>query len=198
VPRGWLVDRPDNPDDLLRFDSRLIGAAMLVGVTVAATVAGRAAWGVAGAFFEGAGYAFANIISIIVAAACFGEGVKRVGLAKPIGDLIAAEPNLLLPLAGALSLGFALLCGSGMATTQTLFGFFADSALRLGVDPAHVGAVVSLAAAAGRTMSPVAAVTLMCAALTRTDPVDLFKRVAGPLVLGVLAVVVAAMALPRF
>src|SRR5216683_5824018 len=39
VPKGWLVD-VDNPEDLLHFDSRLIGAAMLVGVVLAALVGG--------------------------------------------------------------------------------------------------------------------------------------------------------------
>jgi DcuC family C4-dicarboxylate transporter len=63
----------------------------------------------------------------------------------------------------------------------------------------QVGAVVSLSAAAGRTMSPVAAVTLMCAALTGTDPLALVRRVALPLLAGILAVLLgsAVLALPR-
>ena len=45
----------------------------------------------------------------------------------------------------------------------------------------RVGAVVSIAAAAGRTMSPVAAVVFMCASLTGSDPLVIARRVAGPL-----------------
>jgi DcuC family C4-dicarboxylate transporter len=191
IPREWLVDPPETSAGL--FDSRLIGAAMLVGAAAAALTAGRSALKAAGAFFEGAGYGFTHIISLIVTASCFGEGIRQTGLARLIGDLIEAHPPLLLPAGGALPLGFAVLCGSGMATTQSLFGFFAGPALRLGIDPAHVGAVVSLGAAAGRTMSPVAAVTLMCAALTGTSPLQLARRVALPLLLGVTAVVAAAM-----
>lgn len=194
LPRGWLVEKPDNPAELLRFDSRLIGAAMLAGSAVATLAAWRAAGGVATAFFEGAGYAFTHIISLIVTAACFGEGVESVGLAEAIGRLIVAEPGLLFPLAGLLPWGFAVLSGSGMASTQSLFGFFAESAVRLHTDPAHVGAVVSLTAAAGRTMSPVAAVTLMCATMTGTSPVEIVKRVAPPLILGAAAVVLVALA----
>jgi DcuC family C4-dicarboxylate transporter len=197
VPAEWLVEPPRQPGgDATQaglFDSRLIGAAMLVGVVAAALAAWRSALTVAGAFFEGAGYGFANIISLIVTASCFGEGVRQVGLAALVGELVEANPPLLLPAGGLLPCGFAVLCGSGMASTQSLFGFFAGPALSLGIDPAHVGAVVSLGAAAGRTMSPVAAVTLMCAALTRTSPFDLVKRVAVPLLAGVAAVVVAAM-----
>jgi DcuC family C4-dicarboxylate transporter len=79
-----------------------------------------------------------------------------------------------------------------MASTQSLFPFFAEPALRLGIDPALVGAVVSLASAAGRTMSPVAAVTLMTATLTGTNPLELARRVALPLLAGTTAVVLAA------
>jgi DcuC family C4-dicarboxylate transporter len=79
-----------------------------------------------------------------------------------------------------------------MAATQSLFGVFVEPARSLALDPVHVGAVVSIAAAAGRTMSPVAAVTLMCASMTENDPLALAKRVAGPLALGVLAVVLVA------
>jgi DcuC family C4-dicarboxylate transporter len=63
----------------------------------------------------------------------------------------------------------------------------------LGVDPVLVGAVVSLSAAAGRTMSPVAAVVLMCATLTETSAGELVRRVALPLAAGVLALLLAAL-----
>lgn len=174
------------------FDSRLIGSAMLIGVLAAALAVRRKALGIAGAFFDGAGYGFTHIISLIVTASCFGAGVEAIGLADLLGHLIERVPWLLIPTAGGVPCGFAALCGSGMASTQSLFKFFAEPALRLGIDPALIGAVVSIAAAAGRTLSPVAAVTLMCATLTGTNPLELARRVALPLLLGVAAVVVAA------
>jgi C4-dicarboxylate transporter, DcuC family len=189
VPRHWLVGEQDAG----RFNSRLIGAAMLVGAAVATVLTPQTAPGAARAFFDGAGYAFTHIISLIVVANCFGEGVRMTGLAAHLGRLIDAFPTFLMPLAGFLPLGFAVLCGSGMASTQSLFGFFVGPARALGVDPVAVGAVVSLGAAAGRTMSPVAAVTLMCADLTRTDPVALSRRVAVPLLAGVSVVVAVRM-----
>src|SRR5262249_25488392 len=137
---------------------------------VAALTDRKAALGTLGAFFEGAGYALTHIISLIVAAACFGEGVKAIGLDRVVAAVIAAFPHLLLPSAGLLPLGFGVISGSGMAATQSLYGFFAGPSAALGVAPAHVGAVVALGAAAGRTMSVVAAVTLMCASLTETSP----------------------------
>jgi DcuC family C4-dicarboxylate transporter len=195
VPRDWLVGSGSGPEAGSRFESRLIGAAMLLGAAVAALTAWRHSSAAARAFCEGAGWAFANIITVIVAATCFGAGVKQIGLADVTGDVLRVAPGLLLPLAGLLPFAFALLCGSGMASTQSLFGFFAAPALLLAVDPAHVGAVVSLAAAAGRTVSPVAAVVLLSATLTKTGPVDLVKRVSVPVLLGVAAMVLAAMIL---
>ncbi len=192
IPRTWLVEQTKDGTPLGSYESRLIGAAMLAGAVVAAVVVRSKALETARAFFDGAGYAFTHIISLIVTAACFGEGIKQIGLAALLGGAIESQPALLFPTAGLMALSFGLLSGSGMAATQSLFGFFVEPALRLNTDPAHVGAVVSLAAAAGRTMSPVAAVTLMCAALTKTEPVDLMKRVAGPLLVGVAAVVLAA------
>jgi DcuC family C4-dicarboxylate transporter len=192
LPPEWLLGDRYKKDEEIHFDSRLIGAAMLVGVVVAAVSALEKAPGVARAFFDGAGYAFTNIISLIVIASCLGEGVKLIGLARLIGELIGEVPGLLFPFAGSLPLGFAWVCGSGMASTQSLFGFFAQPALDLDIDPAHVGAVVSIASAAGRTMSPVAAVTLMCASMTQTSPIELVKRVALPLLVAIVLTVLAA------
>jgi DcuC family C4-dicarboxylate transporter len=192
VPREWLVMDPANKAELKRFESRLVGAAMLVGVVAATLLNRKTTRDVARVFFEGGGYAFTHIISLIVIAGCLVEGVKLIELDKVLGRVIADWPGLLLPTASGLPFGLAWLCGSGFATTEGLFRFFAGPALDQGIDPIHVGAVVSIAAAAGRTLSPVAAVTLMCATLTRTDPVDLIKRLAVPLVVSLAAVGIVA------
>jgi DcuC family C4-dicarboxylate transporter len=193
VPKEWLT----TTEDVKRFDSRLIGAAMLIGVVAAAAVTPRAALGTARAFFEGAGYAFSNIISLIVAANCFGKGVEGIGVKEVLGQLIGGRPGLLLPAAALLPLGFAVVCGSGMATTQALFAFFVDPARAAGTDPLLVGAVVAVVASAGRTMSPVAAIVLMSASMTGCDPLVLVRRVIVPLLCGVTAVVGLAALLAR-
>jgi DcuC family C4-dicarboxylate transporter len=206
VLREWLVSPPAfapapgqeaAAEAALRasFDSRLIGAAMLVGTVLAGLTAPRRAGATVRAFFEGTGFALARIISLIVVAVCFGKGVEHSGLAARLGRLIEAAPGLLLPAAAALPLAFGWACGSGMASTQSLFTFFVPPAAAVGVDPLLVGAVVSLSAAAGRTMSPVAAVVLMCAALTETQPLELVRRVALPVAAGVLAMLLTALAI---
>jgi DcuC family C4-dicarboxylate transporter len=186
VPREWLASTQTE------FDSRLIGAAMLVGTVAAALVGWRSVPSTAKTFFEGAGYGFTHIISVIVAANCFGKAVELIGVARVLGEVIGSHPAWLLPIAGGLSLAFAVLCGSGMATTQSLYGFFAEPALRALIHPAHVGAVVAIAASAGRTMSPVAAITLYCSLATGTQPFELVRRVAVPLLAAVVVMVTAA------
>jgi C4-dicarboxylate transporter, DcuC family len=197
VPPDWLVDAPERKGltPALRglFDCRLIGAAMLVGVLVAALSTPQSSLQVAGAFFEGAGYGFTHIVSLIVTATCFGEAVRLIGLAAVLGEVIERAPVILMPAAGMLPLAFGVLCGSGMASTQSLFGFFAQPALQLDTDPYLVGAIVALASAAGRTMSPFSAVTLMSATMTKTTALQLSARVALPLLAAVVAEVIAAM-----
>jgi DcuC family C4-dicarboxylate transporter len=176
-----------------QFETRLIGVAMLLGAGVAVLTEPREIAHVAEAFFQGAGYGFANIVSLIVTANCFGESLKLIGIDKVLGSHIGGSPNALLGIAGVASFGFAFLSGSGMATAQSLFGFFAKPALQMNIDPAHVGAVVSIAAAAGRTASPVSAVTLMTAKLTDTKPFELVRLVLPPLLVAVAVMILASM-----
>lgn len=197
VPVEWLVDVKHfsgNEAQLLSsFDCRLIGAAMLIGVAAAALTDRKQIHRTALTFFEGVGFAFAQIISLIVAASCFGEAVKLIGLANLLGQALETWPSLLAPAAVGLPTAFALLCGSGMATTQSLFGFFVEPARHLHYDPLRLGAMVSLASAAGRTISPVAAVTLMCAALAEVNPFQLVRRLLIPVLAGLFALLAANM-----
>jgi DcuC family C4-dicarboxylate transporter len=190
---SWIAEPPYLGRHTKNYDTRLIGFAMLLGVAAAAVVVPNKVRGVPSAFFEGAGYGYAHIVSLIVVANCFGQAIREIGIAATIGNVIQSWPGLLMPTAGLLPLSFATLCGSGMATTQSLFNFFAEPALLLDTDPTHVGAVVSIASAAGRTMSPVAAVTLMCARMTDTTPLQLSKQVAVPLLISVAVVIIIAM-----
>jgi DcuC family C4-dicarboxylate transporter len=206
VPQDWLaVASKEHPLPEKMAGSRLIGLAMMLGVAVAAAVVPRKSGGCMRAFFEGAGYGYAQIISLIVIANCFGKGIEISGLARGLKALIQNNPGVLVPLAGFVPLAFAFVSGSGMASTQSLYGFFFEATAgppaevvgNLTEAQTHeanrVGAMVGLGSAAGRTLSPVAAVTLMCAKLTDTKPADLSKRVAAPLLLGLAAVVVLRM-----
>ena len=185
----WVVAVDPSGKPSPYYSSRLIGLAMLIGTLAAAVAGPRQAKGCMKAYFEGAGYGFTNIVSLIVTATCFGKGIEAMKLADHLGDLIAAYPGLLHPLAGFVPMAFGWVSGSGMASTQSLYGFFYEPTLALEQDPKAVGAMVSVGAAVGRTMSPVAAVVLMCASLTGAKPIDLVLRVCGPLLFGLTVAV---------
>jgi DcuC family C4-dicarboxylate transporter len=189
VPDRWVILAQAEGQRHPAYNSRLIGLTMLMGVLVAAVVTPNRARDCVKQFFEGAGYGFTNIVSLIVTANCFGKAIESAGLAQVLGQLIAETPQLMLPLATVIPLAFATVSGSGMASTQSLYGSFYGPAVALGLDPVSVGALVSLGSAAGRTMSPVAAVALMCATLTGTNSFTLARRVAIPLLLGIMLVV---------
>jgi DcuC family C4-dicarboxylate transporter len=192
IPDEWVILPKDGKRDSA-YNTRLIGLAMLVGVLIAAIVSPGRSRDCIMQFFEGAGYGFTHIISLIVTATCFGKAIESAGLAELLGQWIVASPQLMQPFAALIPLTFAAVCGSGMASTQSLYGFFHDPAVALGLDPASVGAMVSLGSAAGRTMSPVSAVALMSATLTGTNPFTLAKRVAIPLLAGIITVILLRM-----
>lgn len=195
VPERYLVPAPEAPAFAIggpaftmakkhpAYETRLIGLAMLFGVAMVALSSPKTTWQLPKAFFEGAGYAFTEVVSLIVVASCFGKAIEIVGLAKLLTGVIIAVPDLLLPAAGIMPWAFATLSGSGMASTQALFAFFVPPAQESGVNPVEIGATVSVASALGRTMSPVAAVALMCGKLTGVDPFTLMKRVAPSLLI---------------
>ncbi len=187
VPRDWLTSAKDRET----FDSRLIGVAMLMGAVAAAATTPASFGRSTAIFFEGAGYGFTHIIGLIVAASCFGEGIKFLSWHQGIGHFVEKYPVALIPAAVVIPLLFALISGSGMAATQSLFDFYVAPILATNADPFRIGAFVAVGAAAGRTMSPVAAVVLMSAQLTSTEPFRVAQRVALPLLVGLLTLVLA-------
>ena len=73
----------------------------------------------------------------------------------------------------------AFVAGTGIAPAVAIMEFFVPAAGSLGLDPIRLGAVTSLAAHFGRTMSPAAAVVMMSARLSgaprsvgEPDPLD--------------------------
>jgi DcuC family C4-dicarboxylate transporter len=187
IPRHWLVVEGQGGS----FGTRLIGASMLFGTALAALASPRKAPDAAKVFFEGAGLALTRIVSVIVSAQCFGKGIEQLHLDDPIRELILVRPDLVWSLSAGVTLAFAALCGSGMAATQSLYGFYINSEMSLGL-MLRVGAVTSIAAAAGRTMTPVAAVVLTSAELTDSKPLAIARRVAVPLLVATTVTVLVA------
>ncbi|WP_165243791.1 C4-dicarboxylate transporter DcuC [Paludisphaera soli] len=172
-------------------------SAMLVGVSLAWAAAPRSGSRLAHEFFEGAGYAYTHVISLIVAASTFAEGVRRSGLIQVLVRLLADRPGLAPAASALLPWGLGVVSGSGIAPAVAIMEFFVPAAEQLGLDPVRIGTLAALGAHFGRTMSPAAAVVAMCARLADQPGTSLIRRVVAPLLVG-LAVMIAVSVLRIF
>jgi DcuC family C4-dicarboxylate transporter len=192
IPPEWLATTKEIQASANVTEYRTIGLAMLIGLLVVVIV--TAIFGerktlsrVGYEFFSGAGYAYTEVISLIVVAKCFATSANAVGFGALL-EFIATHVGEFFSVAAVLgTAAFAWLSGSGIAATTGLFPLFAESSQQHRIDPFSLGSVVVLASAAGRTASPMAAASLMSANLTGTDSWQLSRRVFLPLCAGLLA-----------
>jgi DcuC family C4-dicarboxylate transporter len=165
-----------------------IGAAMLIGVALAALSTPRSVPKVASAFFEGAGFAYAHIISIIAAATLFAEGVRINGLIEKMTIHLKDAPAAVTVASLVIPWVMACVTGTAVGTAPLVINILLPIAI--GTSPggaavgARIGGLNAIAAQYGRTSSPVAPVVIMCATLSRSRPLELALRVFLPLLAG--------------
>lgn len=176
-----------------------IAMAMLLGVLCAGLTSWRQAPRVAPAFFEGAGFAFAHVITVIAAARMFAAAVEANGLIKLMTPHLQNAPLTLTAASIAIPWLMACVTGTAVGTAPAVIKILlpiamganpgSDAALASGL---RIGSVNAIAAQFGRTSSVVAPVTIICATLARSRPIDLVKRVAPPLLAGGIVLFIAA------
>jgi DcuC family C4-dicarboxylate transporter len=167
--------------------------AMLIGVAAAVLATPNAAGDVASAFFEGAGYAYTHVISLIVAASVFAEGVKLSGLIEVLMKAAASSPGFVTLLSVFLPWSLAVASGTGIAPAVSVMEFFVPATEAMGLDPVRLGTLSAMGAHFGRTMSPAAAVVAISARLSGTGPRELVRLVSVPLLGGGIVLVLAAL-----
>ncbi|APW59661.1 C4-dicarboxylate transporter DcuC [Paludisphaera borealis] len=165
-------------------------AAMLIGVALAGAIVPASIRGLAASFFEGAGYAYTHVISLIVAASTFAEGVRQSGLIELMVQALANWPTLAVVATTVIPWSLGVVSGSGIAPAVAIMDFLVPAADGLGLDPVRLGTLAALGAHFGRTMSPAAAVVAMCSRLADERPSELIRHVAFPLLFG-MAVMIA-------
>ncbi len=140
-------------------------------------------------FFQGMGFAFSKVISIILAAACFIGGLKALGVIASLAGLLTSSHAVAAILSPAVTWGIAVLGGSGTAASvafsQSMLPTLAQIDVLQAVDMGVAGAI---GANVGRTMSPVAAVVLFTSALTDVSIPELVKTSAKAMIAALLAV----------
>ncbi len=165
-----VMCRPlSNP--LHRFPEHVtILAAMLIGVVAAGLTSPSQMGKLTRVFFDGMAFAYGQIISITVSATLFAEGIKVNGLIQSMVGRLAARPGPALLASLLLPGGLAALSGSGAGAAISMIHALIPGAPAMHLDPVQTGALIAVAAQLGRTMSPVAAVTILCATLAIATP----------------------------
>jgi len=166
--------------------------AMLIGVAAAAMSSIKTAGGLAAAFFEGAGYAYHHVISLIVVASTFAEAIRLSGLIELLIQAIVSWPVLAMVVATIAPWGLAVVSGTGIAPAVAVMEFFIPAAGSMGLEPVQLGTLAALGAHFGRTMSPAAAVVMVASRLSQSSARELIREVAIPLFVGGAVLLAAA------
>jgi DcuC family C4-dicarboxylate transporter len=168
-------------------------AAMLIGVVAAGLTSLAKSGGISAAFFEGAGYAYTHVISLIVVASTFAAAIERSGLIEVMLRALAPWPPLAIVVATAAPWSLAVVSGTGIAPAVAIMEFFVPVARTMGIDPIRLGTLTAMGAHFGRTMSPAAAVVMVSSSLSEARASDLIRRVAVPLLTGGTVLVTAVL-----
>lgn len=165
-----------------------VATAMLLGCIFAMIVSLVNPGEISNSFFKGVGSAYADIIGLIIAAAIFAEGLKASGLVGEFIELLK-NSNEFARWGGTIGpFLMAVITGSGEAAAYAFNGAVTPHAKDIGFEVVDLGMAAALAAALGRTMSPVAGVVIVCAGLANISPVELVKRTAPGMIIAVLFV----------
>lgn len=160
--------------------------AMLTGTVLALIVTMSNPQEVTKKFFAGMGDAYGSVIGLIIAAAVFTQGMQLVGLTGSLIDIMKGSESI-AKIAGAFGpFIIAILCGSGDAAALAFNGAITPHAANFGMTIMDLGSLAQMAGAIGRSMSPVAGAAIICAQLANVSPIELSKRNAIPMLLGVI------------
>ncbi|HEX3355468.1 MAG TPA: C4-dicarboxylate transporter DcuC [Tepidisphaeraceae bacterium] len=176
-----------------------IAAAMLIGVVCAALTAPHRINQTAAAFFEGAGFAYAHVISVIAAAMTFAASIQVNGLIDIMAKSVQHAPTMVIFASVVVPWLMAAITGTAVGSAPAVIAILLPVAMGT-VDPrratdhgVRIGGVSAITAQFGRTMSPVAPVVIVCATLAHSRPATLVKRILIPLIAGGAVLFLAAL-----
>ncbi len=137
------------------------------------------------AFFEGMGFGFTHVISLIITASCLIAGMEAAGLVSLLVGAVSGFGILAKCLSGAIPMALGVLSGSGtapsVAFSKAVLPSLSAVDLTASID---VGLLGAIGATFGRTMSPVAAVVIFTSTLVGCTPLQIVKRTGPALLIG--------------
>lgn len=146
--------------------------AMIIGALLGFLVHRRAPQDLTKEFFNGLGSAYANIIGIIIAAGVFTFGMQCIGLTGALIETMKNSQDIAKYAACFGPTLLAVLSGSGDAASLAFNGAVTPHAPLFGMEIVDLGSLATLSSVIGRTMSPVAGGTIICATLAGVNPID--------------------------
>ncbi|MGL5920184.1 MAG: C4-dicarboxylate transporter DcuC, partial [Bacteroidales bacterium] len=156
-------------------------------------------------FWDGAADVFASVVSLIICAEFFAEGVKLMGL---IDSLVYISQHLGFGFTGlsgimtSMIFGSSVLLGSGNASFFAFGPLVPDIVNQLSapgstevLDTGRMIVTMQLAASTGRALSPIAGLIIATSAIAKISPFDVVKRNVIPLVATTLFIFILNMIL---
>lgn len=160
--------------------------AMLCGAVIGLIVTRCNPQDVSKQFFKGMGEAYGSVIGLIVAAAVFTKGMELIGITGYLIEVMKHSDQIAKIAAAFGPMIIAVLCGSGDAATLAFNGAITPHAADFGLGISQLGSAAFLSGSFGRTMSPVAGATIVCAQLAGVDPIEVAKRNAPGMIIAAI------------
>ncbi|MGL4860595.1 MAG: C4-dicarboxylate transporter DcuC [Enterobacteriaceae bacterium] len=141
-------------------------------------------------FFDGMGKAYSDVFAIIICAGVFVAGLNATGLIDSARTALIDFPQI-ARYGGTLGpFLMAIVIGSGDATAYAFNEAITPHAADFGMDPTALGTAAAFASYLGRTSSPLAAATIVIAGMAGVSPIELVKRTAPVMFLGLLFLII--------
>ena len=168
--------------------------AMIIGAILALAATRKSPVELTKSFFNGMGDAYANIIGIIISVGVFVAGLKALGLIKALIAWMLNSTGIVKIAATFGPFLLALISGSGDAATVAFNEAVTPHAAEFGISTMNMGSITALGGTLGRTISPIAGATIICAGIAGVDPMEVCKRNA----LGIVCALLVGMVLLLF
>ena len=168
--------------------------AMIIGAILALAATRKSPVELTKSFFNGMGDAYANIIGIIISVGVFVAGLKALGLIKALIAWMLNSTGIVKIAATFGPFLLALISGSGDAATVAFNEAVTPHAVEFGISTMNMGSIAALGGTLGRTISPIAGATIICAGIAGVDPMEVCKRNA----LGIVCALLVGMILLLF
>ncbi|WP_301098617.1 C4-dicarboxylate transporter DcuC [Otariodibacter sp.] len=170
----------------LEWTNMGVAQAMLVGTIYTVLVTRVSLTKITNEFFDGMGSSYANVLGIIIAAGVFVAGLKATGAIDFAIEFLKGSSEFVRWGATIGPFLMGVITGSGDAAAIAFNTAVTPHAIDLGYSHVNLGMAAAIAGAIGRTASPIAGVTIVCAGLAGVNPIEIIKRTAPGMILATL------------